>query len=66
MEYGRPYAPTAYYIYMRGSCDVVKRGTVFIVLFSYGQLNLGLGWHYAMKPSVILKQKNPEFSKLPS
>ena len=22
--------------------------------------------HYAMKPSVILKQKNPEFSKLPS
>ena len=43
MEYGRPYAPTAYYIYMRGSCDVVKRGTVFIVLFSYGQLNLGLG-----------------------
>ena len=24
------------------------------------------GGHYAMKPSVILKQKNPEFSKLPS
>ena len=29
--------------YSRGSCDVVKEGTVFIVLFSYGQLNLGLG-----------------------
>ena len=26
----------------------------------------GGGGHYAMKPSVILKQKNPEFSKLPS
>ena len=42
MEYGRPYAPTAYYIYMRGSCDVVKGGLFLLCYFL--MVNLILGW----------------------
>ena len=39
---------------------------VLITLCSQNHLPKGKGGHYAMKPSVILKHKNPAFSKLPS
>ena len=46
-----------------GSCNVHFTNKAYLVkLFTKGEAE----GHYAMKPSVILKQKNPKFLNLPS